>query len=150
MCGMHFGIALTIRNSYLLKSVAACVWLLFLPPSSDNNNNNHYFQHQKKIKTTMNDNDTSNDSSGSSFSSSSTTTATTSSSMYDKVGSSITWYIWFETIGAGCDSVTESSRLIWSTLLQNRWNVFIGAEEVSFFGSNPDFRFCYFLVDILY
>eukprot|EP00751_Fragilariopsis_kerguelensis_P020483 CAMPEP_0170886106 /NCGR_PEP_ID=MMETSP0734-20130129/36437_1 /TAXON_ID=186038 /ORGANISM="Fragilariopsis kerguelensis, Strain L26-C5" /LENGTH=216 /DNA_ID=CAMNT_0011271965 /DNA_START=741 /DNA_END=1391 /DNA_ORIENTATION=+ len=77
----------------------------------------------------MNDNDTSNDSSGSSFSSSSTTTATTSSSMYDKVGSSITWYIWFETIGAGCDSVTESSRLIWSTLLQNRWNVFIGAEE---------------------
>merc|ERR1711865_477985 len=58
--------------------------------------------------------------------------------MYDKVGASITFIlvigmvggnIWFETIGAGCGSVTESSRLIWSTLLQNRWNVFIGAEE---------------------
>ena len=158
MCGMHFGIALTIRNSYLLSSVAACVWLLFLPPSSENNNNNNnnnrYFQHQKKILTT---NNTSNDGSGSSSSSSATTTATTSSSMYDKVGASITFIlvigmvggnIWFETIGAGCGSVTESSRLIWSTLLQNRWNVFIGAEEVSLFSVRiPMFVSVFFLMD---
>eukprot|EP00529_Nitzschia_sp_RCC80_P033774 CAMPEP_0113521788 /NCGR_PEP_ID=MMETSP0014_2-20120614/44838_1 /TAXON_ID=2857 /ORGANISM="Nitzschia sp." /LENGTH=206 /DNA_ID=CAMNT_0000419793 /DNA_START=942 /DNA_END=1559 /DNA_ORIENTATION=- /assembly_acc=CAM_ASM_000159 len=35
--------------------------------------------------------------------------------------------IWFETIGTDCS--TSSLRQIWSTLLQNRWNVFIGAEE---------------------
>jgi len=35
--------------------------------------------------------------------------------------------IWFETIGKDCS--TSSLRQIWSTLLQNRWNVFIGAEE---------------------
>eukprot|EP00751_Fragilariopsis_kerguelensis_P026944 CAMPEP_0170879786 /NCGR_PEP_ID=MMETSP0734-20130129/31980_1 /TAXON_ID=186038 /ORGANISM="Fragilariopsis kerguelensis, Strain L26-C5" /LENGTH=234 /DNA_ID=CAMNT_0011263051 /DNA_START=1 /DNA_END=707 /DNA_ORIENTATION=+ len=43
------------------------------------------------------------------------------------VGGMVGGNIWFETIGTDCS--TESSRLIWSTLLQNRWNVFIGAEE---------------------
>eukprot|EP00537_Pseudo-nitzschia_pungens_P013003 CAMPEP_0172393034 /NCGR_PEP_ID=MMETSP1061-20121228/9009_1 /TAXON_ID=37318 /ORGANISM="Pseudo-nitzschia pungens, Strain cf. pungens" /LENGTH=268 /DNA_ID=CAMNT_0013124001 /DNA_START=1041 /DNA_END=1848 /DNA_ORIENTATION=+ len=35
--------------------------------------------------------------------------------------------IWFEAFATGCSS--ESVRLVWGTLLQNRWNVFIGAEE---------------------
>jgi hypothetical protein len=35
--------------------------------------------------------------------------------------------VWFETIGTDC--TTGSLRKVWSTLLQNRWNVFIGAEE---------------------
>lgn len=34
--------------------------------------------------------------------------------------------IWFETVSGECN---QSMKHIWSTLLHNRWNVFIGAEE---------------------
>jgi len=38
----------------------------------------------------------------------------------------ITSSIWFETLSEECN---QSMKHIWSTLLHNRWNVFIGAEE---------------------
>jgi hypothetical protein len=34
--------------------------------------------------------------------------------------------VWFETMSAQCN---QSMEHIWSTLLHNRWNVFVGAEE---------------------
>lgn len=34
--------------------------------------------------------------------------------------------VWFETMSGECN---QSMKHIWSTLLHNRWNVFIGAEE---------------------
>ena len=34
--------------------------------------------------------------------------------------------LWLETISRACD---QSVKHIWSTLLHNRWNVFVGAEE---------------------
>jgi hypothetical protein len=34
--------------------------------------------------------------------------------------------VWFELMAESCD---QSVKHIWSTLLHNRWNVFVGAEE---------------------
>ena len=110
ICQMHLGISLCIRNSNLLSYVACCSWLVFLPLGWGENENN-----SNKIRTEQ-----------------------PPHSMWNKLGSLITLMmvsamvcgnVWFETIATGCS--TESLRLIWSTLLQNRWNVFIGAEEVS-------------------
>lgn len=42
------------------------------------------------------------------------------------IGGMVTGCLWLETISQGCD---QSVKHIWSTLLHNRWNVFVGAEE---------------------
>ncbi len=34
--------------------------------------------------------------------------------------------VWFETMSGECN---QSMKHIWSVLLHNRWNVFVGAEE---------------------
>jgi hypothetical protein len=130
VCSMHIGISFTIRNSYLLSYVACCVWILFLP--LDN-----FAAKTTKTTTTMDG--------GEDLSEATTTSSSRSKSnpsLYNKLGSLVTLLmvgtmvggnIWFETIGLDCS--TESLRLIWSTLLQNRWNVFNGAEEVSLISS---------------
>ncbi|MGK3746833.1 MAG: hypothetical protein ACI90V_013696, partial [Bacillariaceae sp.] len=106
--------------------VACCVWILFLP--LDN-----FAAKTTKTTTTMDG--------GEDLSEATTTSSSrpkSNPSLYNKLGSLVTLLmvgtmvggnIWFETIGLDCS--TESLRLIWSTLLQNRWNVFNGAEEVS-------------------
>ena len=126
ICQMHLGISLSIRNSNLLSYVACCAWLVFLPMGWEENENN------------IESNTNTGDSSTHNVSTSDTRTSA-QQSMWKKIGSIVTLVmvsamvggnVWFETIATGCS--TESLRLIWSTLLQNRWNVFIGAEEVSF------------------
>lgn len=108
ICQLHVGISLSIRNSVLLSLVAACVWSVFLPWG---------WEEQAKERGPA-------------------SSSSLLSLMLFKVGRWLTWIlvcgmisgnIWFETIGTDCS--TESLRQIWSTLLQNRWNVFIGAEE---------------------
>lgn len=42
------------------------------------------------------------------------------------IGGMICGCLWLETISQACD---QSVKHIWSTLLHNRWNVFVGAEE---------------------
>jgi hypothetical protein len=42
------------------------------------------------------------------------------------IGAMIMGSLWLETISQACD---QSVKHIWSTLLHNRWNVFVGAEE---------------------
>ena len=105
ICLLHVGIALCIRNSVLLSLVACSAWCIFLPWSWDT-------------------------------SSPRTPSSTSETATLSRVGKFVTWIlvcgmmgsnIWFETIGTDCS--TSSLRQIWSTLLQNRWNVFIGAEE---------------------
>lgn len=116
ICQMHLGISLSIRNSNLLSYVACCAWLVFLPPMQQ--------QQQQALGEGGNANKKASHS--------------PPRSLWSKLGSLVTLVmvsamvggnVWFETIATGCS--TESLRLIWSTLLQNRWNVFIGAEEVS-------------------
>lgn len=115
ICQMHIGISLFIRNSNLLSYMACCAWLVFLPLGWNNNDDNDPRNKTNSDTTTM---------------------SKTSQSFRSRLGSLVTLVmvsamvggnIWFETIATGC--TTESLRLIWSTLLQNRWNVFIGAEE---------------------
>jgi len=145
--GMHMGISICIRNSNLLSYIASSVWILFLPVDN-------FHQHRRKQQkqkhdndegsrnnvigdggnnTNDNDNDNDNATTCTLRTSTTRTRSTTSSSRigslvtYILVGCMVGGNIWFETIGTDCS--TESSRLIWSTLLQNRWNVFIGAEE---------------------
>ena len=116
ICQMHIGISLCMSNCNLLSYVACCPWLVFLPPSRksqicyDNGDTN--------VKTI--------------------TIATRPISFIRRLASLVTLVmvsamiagnVWYEMIAT--EFSTESRRLIWGTLLQNRWNVFIGAEEVS-------------------
>ena len=101
---LHIGISMAIRNAVLLSLVACSVWFVFLPIGWD------YRESRTKDSLTP-----------------------TRRSRLGAVVSAVlvcgmvSANIWFETIGTDCS--TGSLRQIWSTLLQNRWNVFIGAEE---------------------
>ena len=102
ICQLHIGISISIRNAVLLSFVACSVWCVFLPVG---------WKDAAKAKKQPR--------------------ATTSNLGHVistlLVGGMIGGNIWFETIGTDC--TTDSLRKIWSTLLHNRWNVFIGAEE---------------------
>lgn len=114
ICSMHLGISLCIRNSNLLSYVACCVWLVFLPIGWNSSERRSSENTNSDVATYQ----------------------TTSESLTNKLTSLVTLVmvsamvggnIWFEALADGC--TTESTRLVWGTLLQNRWNVFIGAEE---------------------
>ena len=102
ICQLHVGIAISIRNSVLLSLVACSVWCVFLPIGWD-----RVAKLPKRVCRGK---------SGIGFIISAIL-----------VGAMIAGNVWFETIGTDC--TTGSLRKVWSTLLQNRWNVFIGAEE---------------------
>jgi hypothetical protein len=105
ICQMHVGISLTIRNSVLLSYVACCAWCVFLPVGWSQEKSTQQVA-KEPLRSKL-----------SSF----VTLIMVCSMVFGNV--------WFETIGTNCSN--DSLRQIWSTLLQNRWNVFIGAEEVS-------------------
>jgi hypothetical protein len=102
ICQLHVGISFSIRNSYLLSYIACSAWCVFLPIG---------WEEAKKVEKTK--------------LSSKAIVGTLISALL--VGGMAANNIWFETIGKDCS--TGSLRQIWSTLLQNRWNVFNGAEE---------------------
>eukprot|EP00565_Helicotheca_tamesis_P007242 CAMPEP_0185740422 /NCGR_PEP_ID=MMETSP1171-20130828/37728_1 /TAXON_ID=374046 /ORGANISM="Helicotheca tamensis, Strain CCMP826" /LENGTH=240 /DNA_ID=CAMNT_0028412263 /DNA_START=792 /DNA_END=1514 /DNA_ORIENTATION=+ len=99
---MHVGIAITIRNTVLLSLVACVAWMVYLPPS--------LFQQEQKQGERK----------------------TNNKKQYFSlialipIAAFVGGSIWFETVAAQCD---QSMEHIWSTLLHNRWNVFVGAEE---------------------
>lgn len=113
ICSLHMGIAFTVRNTVLLSSAACAAWCVFLPP-------------------TLTDGDHGDDDTRSS------TEHCKGKHEKKKVGAinqklaacfiipMIVGSLWFETMSAECN---QSMKHIWSTLLHNRWNVFIGAEE---------------------
>ena len=104
ICALHFGIALTLRNAALLSFVACTPWCIFLPLGLDKNG----YQ----------------------------TPATQTKTKYPSLlmGSVSSCFIvalalgtiWLATLSSMCD---QSVKHIWSTILHNRWNVFVGAEE---------------------
>lgn len=102
ICQLHIGISLSIRNAVLLSYVACCAWCFFLPIGWED-----AALARRQPTTSRN------------------RMVLILSTML--VGGMAAGNIWFETIGTDC--TTGSTRKIWSTLLQNRWNVFIGAEE---------------------
>ena len=118
----HIGISLCIRNCNLLSYVACCAWLVFLP-SQKKENAIH--------RVGTNDNSDKADSTNGISIIESRPNSSSSGSLITLVMITciVSGNIWFETIAT--DFKTESARLLWSTLLHNRWNVFIGAEKVS-------------------
>jgi hypothetical protein len=102
ICQLHFGISLTVRNSVLLSYVACAAWCVFLPIGWEAAGD------AKKRPTAAK-----------------SQLGTIITAIL--VGSMVAGNIWFEAISTDCSA--SSLRHIWSTLLQNRWNVFVGAEE---------------------
>ena len=107
ICSLHAGISLTVRNTFLLSSVACCAWTVFLPPMMESVNQTVEKSVETKHKST--------------------------SFPWIKsflsafiILSIISGSLWFEIISEECN---QSMKHVWSTLLHNRWNVFIGAEE---------------------
>ena len=104
ICHLHVGISFTIRNSVLLSYIACTAWFVFLPLGWEDVQPIAAKKQRPSTKSRL----------GSMIS-------------LILVGGMAASNIWFENGGKDCS--TASLRQIWSTLLQNRWNVFIGAEE---------------------
>ena len=103
ICQLHVGISMTIRNSVLLSFVACAAWSAFLPLGWEEEETG--LRNQRPNRGFL--------------------TSVLVPGLF--VGGMAAANLWFETIGASCAS--SNTRQIWPTLLQNRWNVFIGAEE---------------------
>jgi len=112
ICQLHIGISFSIRNAVLLSYIACCAWCFFLPIGWKD-----AALARRRPTTARN------------------RLGLLLSTIL--VGGIAAGNIWFETIGTDCS--TGSLRKIWSTLLQNRWNVFIGAEEYVTWYDNPSF-----------
>ena len=103
---LHLGIAAMLRNAALLSFVACSAWFVFLPIGWE------------RVDETFWARSTSNGfprrfSAGDALA-------------LLLIGSMVAGNFWLETISRECD---QSVKHIWSTLLHNRWNVFVGAEE---------------------
>lgn len=100
ICSLHIGIAITLRNTILLSLVACCACLVFLPFGWKRLSADAKPPRGLPLGTI----------------------AITALLILSMVGGSI----WLELFSVSCD---QSDKYIWSTLLHNRWNVFVGAEE---------------------
>jgi hypothetical protein len=104
ICSLHVGIALMLRNAALLSFLACTPWCVFLPLG------------WKRVLPSKAD---------SSF-------QTVYANMLGAIvsilliGSMAIGNLWLASFSQECD---QSVKHIWSTLLHNRWNVFVGAEE---------------------
>lgn len=103
MCLMHVGIALTMRNTVVLSLVACCAWCIFLPEGLNIGLGVAPKGHSNSPQA---------------FKVGLLSTMT--------IIAFISGSIWFEIFSEQCN---QSHKHIWSTLLHNRWNVFVGAEE---------------------
>jgi hypothetical protein len=107
MCFMHIGIAVTMRNTVVLSLVACCAWFIFLPEGLGSDLG-FATRHEKESEK----------SDVASYKLSWLATCI--------IASFVSGSVWFETMSEQCN---QSHKHIWSTLLHNRWNVFVGAEE---------------------
>ncbi len=128
ICMMHIGIALTMNNTVLLSLVACVAWCIFLPEGVGDDLlrllppilSRGFVASDGSSGSTRSDiigND--NHKPISSFAKNHGLSALV-------IGIFVSGSIWFETMSTQCN---QSMEHIWSTLLHNRWNVFVGAEE---------------------
>jgi len=112
MCSIHIGIAFTMRNTVLLSSVACVAWCIFLPSGVGTD-----VGFSSEIKLNKRDKLQKHD-------------ASTWVKRHGISALIIAAFgcgsVWFEMFSEQCN---QSHKHIWSTLLHNRWNVFVGAEE---------------------
>ena len=115
VCSLHIGIALTVRNTVLLSLVACSAWSVFLPPPLEQSDDKEKMR-PKPIPCFRN-------------------SLLGTLAIFGMICGSI----WFEGFSMECN---QSMKHIWSTLLHNRWNVFIGAEgKKSLFHSMRNAKF---------
>jgi len=117
MCSIHLGIAATMRNTVLLSSVACVAWCIFLPLGVGADLGLSSSSSSPSSAKVGEDGEKSDN--GRSFFKKHGVSALI-------IGTFISGSVWFETMSAQCN---QSMEHIWSTLLHNRWNVFVGAEE---------------------
>jgi hypothetical protein len=112
ICSLHIGIAITLRNAALLSFVACVAWCAFLPLGWNN------IETEGQSRDNQAQNTKRSSISGSSL----------AGQIFSLlcILTMVCGNIWLETISRACD---QSVKHIWSTLLHNRWNVFVGAEE---------------------
>jgi LmbE family N-acetylglucosaminyl deacetylase len=103
ICALHFGIALMLRNAALLSFVACSPWWTFLPIGLPE----RFFHSPQLAKVKY------------------PTKLVGIVSTVLIVGLAF-GTVWLATLSSMCD---QSVKHIWSTVLHNRWNVFVGAEE---------------------
>jgi hypothetical protein len=109
VCSLHVGIALMLRNAALLSFLACTPWCVFLPlgwkrvPLRKTNSSLLVFGPQTIFADRLG--------------------AIVSIVL---IGSMVIGNLWLASFSQACD---QSVKHIWSTLLHNRWNVFVGAEE---------------------
>jgi hypothetical protein len=131
MCSMHVGIALTMNNTMILSLVACVAWCIFLPEGVGDD--------IRGLLLSLSLSSSSSSSSSSSFPSRGGGGPDCEASAGGfplivkrhvismlVISSFVSGSVWFETMSAQCN---QSMEHIWSTLLHNRWNVFVGAEE---------------------
>ena len=104
----YLGIALTMRNTVVLSLVACCAWCIFLPEGLSNDIGLGH----KLVSGKINDRPNTNFKTG------------LISTII--IAAFVSGSVWFEAFSEECN---QSMKHIWSTLLHNRWNVFVGAEE---------------------
>jgi hypothetical protein len=103
ICALHVGIAMALQNAALLSLIIACVpWSVSLPLGLSQD----AFRRPTRAVTRY----------------PSRRVALVSLLC---IGTLAGGSLWFATLSQACD---QSVRHIWSTLLHNRWNVFVGAE----------------------
>jgi hypothetical protein len=115
---LHAGIALALRNAAMLSWVACAAWIPFVvvpsPPASAKD--------RQKMPPPAE-----------------VAAAPTSVRSRQRAAQWIVSFVsivgvavgnlWFETVGCDGSSSSSGVQTVWSTLLHNRWNVFVGAEE---------------------
>ena len=131
ICMMHIGIALTMNNTVLLSLVACVAWCIFLPEGVGDDLLWWWFPpsllsqgcvaSQGRSDRNGRGDDVENDSNKPTIS-----FAKKHGVPALIIGIMISGSVWFETMSTQCN---QSMEHIWSTLLHNRWNVFVGAEE---------------------
>lgn len=113
ICSLHVGISITLRNTVLLSFVACAAWMAFLPPCFADTNIS------KKTNGTEGNKESTRNQKKKSI-------GKLSLNQRIFILCFISGSLWFEMLGDECN---QSMKHIWSTLLHNRWNVFVGAEE---------------------
>ncbi|KAL7520557.1 hypothetical protein ACHAWX_005274 [Stephanocyclus meneghinianus] len=108
MCFLHIGIAVTMRNTVVLSLVACCAWCIFLPEGLGADlglaARNQAASSNERVRSCRNSHWLA----------------------LFIIAAFVSGSVWFETMSDQCN---QSHKHIWSTLLHNRWNVFVGAED---------------------
>ena len=114
ICSLHIGIALTVRNTFLLSSVACAAWCIFLPTFKCDGDDESGVKRNRV------------DTKGQKYDQRNHFTLSHFITSFLCIVPLICGCVWFETMSGECN---QSMKHIWSVLLHNRWNVFVGAEE---------------------